>query len=81
MFGNKPQQKTAEPTKKHETENATQLPFQLNVNREIDLARLRDNTNTNTIDSSYLVKLFNVEIQKEHRKNCNQSLHRKSPLK
>jgi hypothetical protein len=22
-----------------------------------------------------------VEIQKEHRKNCNQSLHRKSPLK
>jgi hypothetical protein len=60
MFGNKPQQKTAEPTKKHETENATQLPFQLNVNREIDLARLRDNTNTNTntIDSSHLVKLF-----------------------
>jgi len=60
MFRNKPQQKTAEPTKKHETENATQLPFQLNVNREIDLARLRDNTNTNTktIDSSHLVKLF-----------------------
>ncbi len=31
--------------------------------------------------NGHYYKFHNVKIQKEHQKNCNQSLHRKSPLK
>jgi len=33
------------------------------------------------LGKGHYYEFHNVEIQKEHRKNCNQSLHRKSPLK
>ena len=45
-------------------------------------AHFKQNKGKNNLKGKgHYYEFHNVKIQKEHRKNCNQSLHRKSPLK